>query len=108
MTQPDWDHKHPGDYPAYADSQHGPNLHTHGADGKVDTVLGKSTNPMNSRCGLEDCDCEYTIDKLQEGLRQVQRIAHDLSECVDTDGDCPCYEEGLQEGRESERRPVGA
>ncbi len=48
MEQPDWDHKHPGPYPAYTDTQHGPNSHTHGADGKVDTVMGKSTNRLAS------------------------------------------------------------
>lgn len=25
-------------------------------------------NPMGARCGLEDCDCEYTIDYLVEAL----------------------------------------
>ncbi len=28
-------------------------------------------NPMNSRCGLEDCDCEYTIGGL---LRRLELI----------------------------------
>ena len=26
------------------------------------------SNPMNSRCGLEGCDCGYAIDKLLEAL----------------------------------------
>ena len=29
-------------------------------------------NPMHSRCGLEDCDCEYTIGYLLTALRQVR------------------------------------
>ena len=28
-------------------------------------------NPMNSRCGLEECDCEYTIGGL---LRRLELI----------------------------------
>ncbi len=27
-----------------------------------------TTNPMNARCGLEDCDCGYTIEKLVASL----------------------------------------
>ncbi len=61
---------------------------------------------MNSRCGLEGCDCEHTIDKMKEGLRQIQRIAHNLTNCPDEDGDCPCYEEGIRDGQEHERRPL--
>lgn len=26
-------------------------------------------NPMHSRCGLEDCDCGYVIEKLVKALR---------------------------------------
>jgi hypothetical protein len=54
MPQPDWDHKHPGAYPASAEDQHGPNLHTHGADGKVDTIMGKSTSDSPNPSKKED------------------------------------------------------
>ena len=83
-------------------------------------------NPMNSRCGLEDCDCEYTIggllrrlemimERCRDGLYvtnkdQVFRMIHQQAQntveqthlrCDDT---CPCYVAGY----EAERRPVGA
>jgi histidine ammonia-lyase len=29
---------------------------------------------MNSRCGLEDCDCGYVIEKLMETLNVVRGI----------------------------------
>jgi hypothetical protein len=29
-------------------------------------------NPVHSRCGLEDCDCEYTIEKLTRALVTVR------------------------------------
>ena len=29
-------------------------------------------NPMNARCGLEDCDCEYTIGGLLRRLEIVE------------------------------------
>lgn len=29
-------------------------------------------NPMHSRCGLEDCDCEYTIGKLVKTLEAIR------------------------------------
>ena len=84
-------------------------------------------NPMNSRCGLENCDCEYTIGGL---LRRLERIAESctagLHPAVDKDevfraiardakatvretrddpcdDTCPCR----QEGYEAERRPIG-
>jgi hypothetical protein len=78
-------------------------------------------NPMNSRCGLEDCDCEYTIGGL---LRRLEVIAeeslatvkltrdahtdgpvgyvHDPDNC--SDDACLCYVAGY----EAERRPSGA
>ena len=28
-------------------------------------------NPMNSRCGLADCDCGYTIEKLLTALEKL-------------------------------------
>jgi hypothetical protein len=72
-------------------------------------------NPMNSRCGLEDCDCEYTIGGLLRRLEMIIEQA-DLTvkqtraepcprECDDT---CPCFRNGIQEGYEYERRPPGA
>ncbi len=30
---------------------------------------------MKARCGLEDCDCEYTIEKLMKGLEAVRDLA---------------------------------
>jgi hypothetical protein len=29
---------------------------------------------MNSRCGLEDCDCGYVIERMQEALNVVRGI----------------------------------
>jgi hypothetical protein len=71
---------------------------------------------MNSRCGLEDCDCEYTIGgllrRLELIIEQVElakltviqtRKAPPATEVV-----CPCYDDGRQEGYEAERPPVGA
>ena len=84
-------------------------------------------NPMNSRCGLEDCDCEYTIGGL---LRRLELVAEQCTaglhpsvdkdevfraiswaanrtirqtqrECDDT---CACHVAGY----EAERRPPGA
>ena len=87
---------------------------------------------MNARCGLEDCDCEYTIGGLLRRLEIVAEqctagrhpavdkdavfltIAHDVkvairqtrSTCAASGAgsECPCY----QAGYEAERRPVGA
>ncbi len=28
-------------------------------------------NPMNSRCGLEDCDCGHMIEKLVKALEKI-------------------------------------
>ena len=71
---------------------------------------------MQARCGIEECDCEYTIGGLllrleiiaEQCTTTVKRIR---SACTDTDlhpchhgSECPCY----QEGAESEHRPVGA
>ena len=49
-------------------------------------------------------------DKLREGLLKIRELAVGLveAECPDEDAECPCYQAGLQEGREAERRPVGA
>ncbi|KKM83715.1 hypothetical protein LCGC14_1306420 [marine sediment metagenome] len=84
-------------------------------------------NPMNSRCGLEDCDCEYTIGGL---LRRLEMIAESCTaglhpavdknevfreihrQCQETiqqtrakcDDTCLCYVAGY----EAERRPIGA
>ena len=72
-------------------------------------------NPMHSRCGLTDCDCEYTIGGL---LRRLELIAEEATAtvkltrntwtCVDNliapcehGLECPCY----QLGYEAERRP---
>ena len=67
-------------------------------------------NPMNSRCGLEDCDCGYVIDSILSKMHEIRDMIQefDEAECPDRHPDCPCYEQGLQEGEESERRPVGA
>ena len=73
-------------------------------------------NPMNSRCGLEDCDCEYTIGGLLRRLELVAEMCtHTVegirSACTDNDvslchqsSECRCY----QAGYETERRPMGA
>ncbi len=29
---------------------------------------------MNSRCGLEDCDCGHTIEKLVAALERLERV----------------------------------
>jgi hypothetical protein len=92
-----------------------------------------SSNPMNSRCGLEDCDCEYTIGGLLRRLEIVAEkctagreaigvtknrvfleIAQDVKATVrQTRGicdaacegsSCPCY----VAGSEAERRPASA
>lgn len=43
-------------------------------------------NPMHSRCGLEDCDCGYVIEKLVKGLEAG--LAY-LPTCEGRDGyDC--------------------
>ncbi len=76
-------------------------------------------NPMNSRCGLEDCDCEYTIGGL---LRRLELIAEEAKlaveqtrsnlapvRCTNPIHPClDCVEIGRQEGYEAERRPPGA
>ncbi len=159
---PDWrEHVHGSDaWPLHLEAQHGPNTHTHGADGKVNTIMEEpynpkpevcrcstqrhdpdchidhtlsaleadiafpqrgrqsNPNPMNSRCGLEDCDCGYVIEKLQvllqECLATIRRrnaaiTRHDstglrhphLQNC---DSSCPCY----QAGYEAERQPLGS
>jgi hypothetical protein len=74
-------------------------------------------NPMNSRCGLEDCDCEYTIGGLlrrleiiaQEALTTVRwaRGCSEPCQCGHTqakecDSSCLCY----VAGSEAERRPL--
>ena len=73
-------------------------------------------NPMNSRCGLEDCDCEYTIGGL---LRRLEIIAEQAQVTVketrvktcpcrhtqsyECDSTCLCYVAGY----EAERQPPG-
>lgn len=32
-------------------------------------------NPMHSRCGLEDCDCGYVIDKLRDMTGRLAILA---------------------------------
>ncbi len=72
---------------------------------------------MKARCGLEDCDCEYTIGGL---LRRLELISEQANLTVkqtraepcpcghiqsyDCDTSCLCY----QAGHEAERRPPGA
>ena len=61
-------------------------------------------NPMNARCGLEKCDCEFVIGGL---LRRLELIAEQATLTVKQhhrecdDDSCPCYVAGY----ESERRP---
>ena len=68
----------------------------------------RNPNPMNSRCGLADCDCGYMIEQLDGALRRLQDRFNELwrEQCANTvhGPDCPCY----QAGYEAERRPVGA
>lgn len=76
-------------------------------------------NPMHSRCGLEDCFCEYTIGGL---LRRLEMIAEQATTtvkqlraeaaCIENPIapcehglECPCYEDGYLAGYEAERRP---
>jgi len=103
MTDQEWTY-HTHEPEDHLNPQHGPNLHTHGADGKVDTILGKTANPnpMNARCGLTDCDCEVMINGLLSRLNEIRALAQGGAEaqCPDRHADCPCYEDGLQEGRE--------
>ncbi len=90
-----------------------------------------NSNPMNARCGLEDCDCEYTIGGLLRRLELIMgncivglhlsqaprgkdtvfRMIHrSASITVDQtrkdhcDTSCLCYVAGY----EAERRPPGA
>ena len=75
---PFWKHTH-GPTEETLESQHGPDLHTHGDDGKVETILGKPhRNPMRSRCGLEDCDCGYVIELLVLALEDIVEHAEFL------------------------------
>ena len=80
-------------------------------------------NPMNSRCGLEDCDCEYTIGGLlrrlelimenctaglhpsqsprdkDEVFRMIHRSARltvDQTRKDHCDTSCPCYQAGTE------------
>ena len=77
----------------------------------------RNPNPMNARCGLEDCDCEYTIGGL---LRRLEVIAEEATATVkltrswlETEDliapcehglECPCYQDGHQAGS---RQSVG-
>ncbi len=42
-------------------------------------------NPMNSRCGLEDCDCEYTIGGLLRRLEMIMESCRDGLYVTDKD-----------------------
>ena len=70
-------------------------------------------NPMNSRCGLEDCDCEYTIGGLLRRLEIIAEqaqvtVANTRAICLpECDKSCACYQDGHQAGYEAERRPIG-
>ncbi|KKL05814.1 hypothetical protein LCGC14_2602260 [marine sediment metagenome] len=82
-----------------------------------ETAATVNPNPMNSRCGLEDCDCEYTIGGL---LRRLELIAEEaLNTVIHTRQEaealtdchaglcgtgCPCYQDGRQDGYETERQ----
>ncbi|KKL10452.1 hypothetical protein LCGC14_2555670 [marine sediment metagenome] len=35
-------------------------------------------NPMNSRCGLEDCDCGYVIEKLLTALKRALSTTQEI------------------------------
>ena len=95
----------------------------------LDRGPAANPNPMNARCGLEDCDCEYTIGGLLRRLEMVvEQCTAGLHPLANKDGtfrfiswtvkrtvvqtrsecpaglDCPCY----QDGSVAERRPVGA
>ena len=37
----------------------------------LDRGPSANPNPMNSRCGLEDCDCGYVIEKLVTALKRA-------------------------------------
>ena len=87
--------------------------------------MSNNPNPMNSRCGLEDCDCEYTIGGLLRRLEIIMEGCHtglyvtdkdDIfreihRQCQETiqqtrlrcDAACLCYVAGY----EAERRPTG-
>ena len=53
-------------------------------DAKIDRKA--NPNPMHSRCGLEDCDCEYTIEELLTALERLCR-GHNMR---GSDGPCSC------------------
>ena len=40
------------------------------------TMTATHTNPMHSRCGLEDCDCGYVIEKLVLALEHARDVVH--------------------------------
>jgi hypothetical protein len=42
-------------------------------------------NPMNSRCGLEDCDCEYAIGGLLRRLEMIMESCRDGLYVTDKD-----------------------
>ena len=62
---------------------------------------------MKGRCELKTCDCEDTIRRVLQVIRQVHRLTQDVDHtaCPDEDAECPCYQAGLEEG---ERQPPGA
>ena len=53
---------------------------------------------MKARCGLEDCDCGYTIEKLRETLEAV-KIRDDA------DGLWLLFDNGKQKGAVNTRSP---
>ena len=40
-------------------------------------------SPMNSRCGLTDCDCEYTIEQLETRVEEAEAFRKDVQEYRD-------------------------
>ena len=63
----DWrDHTHePNDAWSY---QHGPNMHTHGTDGKVDTVLGDSVSAEEKTITCDSCCTSPRLCRQYRGL----------------------------------------
>ncbi|KKN01747.1 hypothetical protein LCGC14_1124730 [marine sediment metagenome] len=47
--------------------------------------MTQAPNPMNSRCGLEDCDCEYTIGGLLRRLEMIMESCRDGLYVTDKD-----------------------
>ena len=80
--------------------------------------ISKGGQVMNARCGLAECDCEYTIGGL---LRRLELISEQAqltvkqtrkdpapARCTRPIHPCPdCYDLGYQDGYEAERQPIG-